>query len=111
MTAQTQDQLLAELKAIFPGFEAYWLDGREDDDFPSSSLHCVYQDLITFLGGASVTPKQWQRLATLINAAVAAGGDPENAVSTCLLEHLGQVGLIKYLRPLLTPAARSRLHA
>jgi hypothetical protein len=110
MTAQTQDQLLEELTTIFPDFKAYWLDGQEDGDFPNTSLHSVYQDLITFLGDG-ITPKQWQSLAELINDAVAFGGDPENAVATCLLEHLGQAGLTKHLRPLLTPAARSRLHA
>jgi hypothetical protein len=55
--------------------------------------------------------QQIERLASLINAAVDAGGNSENAVATCFLEHLGQVGLYKVFKPLLAKEARKRLHA
>ena len=47
--------------------------------------------------------------AKLINEAVDAGGDLENAVSTGFLEHLHQIEATKYLLPYLTERAKQEL--
>ena len=44
-------------------------------------------------------------------AAVDQGGVLENAVATCMLEHLHQVRCDRALRPFLSPAARERMRA
>ena len=49
-----------------------------------------------------------EALAALLNAAVDAGGDAENAASTCLLEHARQVKVDRVLRPWLSQAARAQ---
>jgi hypothetical protein len=46
---------------------------------------------------------------TLINGCVSAGGDMENAVCTCLLEHASQVGIAKTIRPHLSEAAKAEM--
>ena len=111
MDDQSQDELLAALFAIFPAFQAEWLADLEGDTWPSDSLHSVYQSFLPYLSAANPSQEQLQRLASLIDGAVAAGGSAENAVSTCFLEHLGEVGLLRPLSPLLGAASRSRLRA
>ena len=106
-----QEDLLASLFAIFPAFQAEWLADCEGDESPSDSLHSVYLSFLPYVSAASPSPAQLNHLAALINGAVSAGGDSENAASTCFLEHLGQAGMLQPLRPLLSPEARSRLHA
>ena len=102
-------ELLATLCAIFPAFEAQWQAEAEDDPFPGDSLHGVYQSFLPWVSGADVSQEQLQELAVHINDAVAAGGDCENAVATCVLEHLDQVGMRKALRPLLSAESRERM--
>jgi hypothetical protein len=45
----------------------------------------------------------------MINAMVEAGGERENAISTCLLEHASQVKLRAIIRPYLSEAAKREL--
>ena len=106
-----QEELLTSLFVIFPSFQAEWLADREGEEWPNTSLHSVYLSFLPYVSGTNASPEQVKRLAALINGAVSAGGDSENAVSTCFLEHLGQVDMLRPLRPLLSPEARSRLHA
>jgi len=42
---------------------------------------------------------------------VAKGGDPENAVDTCFLEHAHQTGIAKRLGPFLSTQAKAMLYA
>ena len=111
MAELSQAQLLLDLSGIFPEFAAYWARETEGDEFPSKTLHVVYMSFVPFLGSLSPTQAQWQRLADLISREVAAGGDRENAVDTCMLEHLHQVKLNRVLRPLLSRAAKSLVRA
>jgi hypothetical protein len=108
---ESQEELLASLFAIFPAFQAEWLADCEGEEWSSASLHSVYLSFLPYVSGANASPEQLKRLAALLNDAVSAGGDSENAVSTCFLEHVGQVGMLQALRPLLSREARSRLHA
>ena len=111
MHPQSQDELLEALFAIFPEFRTEWLADQEGDAWPSDSLHSAYQSFLPFVSRTNPSQDQLQRLACLLDSAVAAGGDSENAVATCFLEHLGQAGLVRPLRPLLSAASRSRLRA
>ena len=111
MDHQSQGELLEALFVIFPRFRAEWLADLEGNVWPSDSLHSVYQSFLPYVAGIHPSQDQLQRLAKMIDSAVAAGGNSDNAVSTCFLEHLSQVGLVRSLRPLLSAAARSRLRA
>ncbi len=52
-----------------------------------------------------------RQLADFLSSEVAEGGDPENAVDACFLEHAHQVGIANRLRPLLSDQAREMLYA
>jgi len=106
MTAYDQSDLVKDLDRIFPEFASYWEKENEDEDYPSSTLHSVYMSFLPFLLDAQPTQKQWRLLAEHLSEAVAAGGDRENAVDTCVLEHLHQVKLNRILRPLLSKEAQ-----
>ncbi len=99
--------LVNRLSEIFPGFSAEWLADTEGSTFPVLSRHSVYQSFLPFVSGLAATDKQWSALASLLNEEVSAGGDRENAAATCFLEHCGQVGLARKLRPFLDEARRS----
>jgi hypothetical protein len=60
---------------------------------------------------ASFSAKQLRRLGDWLNSAVAAGGELENAVSTCFLEHVRQLKVNRMLAPYLSQAAKDRTHA
>lgn len=109
MQQYTQSVLLNDLVGIFPEFSDYWRAEIGEDEFPSSSLHAVYMSFLPFLAHTNPTPKQWQLIADHFSEAVAVGGDRENAVATCVLEHLHQVRLNRLLRPLLSQEARTHV--
>ena len=110
MAEFSQAQLVLDLSKVFPAFADYW-ERDIEGDLPSKSLHAVYMSFLPFLGGSSPTQAQWQLLASIISREVAAGGNRENAVDTCMLEHLHQVKLNKVLRPLLSEQAKSLVRA
>jgi hypothetical protein len=108
----TPPGLLVALQAIYPSFAEDWYTdnsfGYEDDTFP---FHPVFMEFCMFFGVAAPAATEQQLLATakLINEAVDAGGDLENAVSTGLLEHLHQIEAAKYLLPHLSERAKREL--
>ena len=104
-----QSELLATLYEVVPKFQNVWEGDCTDDPFPSDSLHTVYLSLLPFLSVEPLSEAQLRRLCAIINAEVEKGGTAENAVSTCMLEHLGQVRLAKSLRPWLSKEARRRV--
>ncbi|MGO4703984.1 hypothetical protein [Dyella sp. 2RAB6] len=109
MKKYTQAALLHDLASIFPEFAAYWQAEIRGDECPTSSLHGVYMSFLPFLTRAHPTPRQWQLAADHFSEAITAGGDRENAVSTCILEHLHQMRLDRVLRPLLSKEARANM--
>jgi len=111
MESISQPELAERLSSIFPLFRAEWLTDTSEDSFRSTSLHSVYQSFLPWVSSTLLSAKQLTALAALLNAEVAAGGQRENAVGTCFLEHCGQVGLARQLSLLLSAAAKSRLHA
>ena len=111
MNHQSRDELLKALFAIFPAFQAEWLADCEGEIWRSESLHSVYMSFVPFLAKIEPSEKQLGQLAQILNGAVAAGGDAENAADTSFFEALGPGPLRRNLRPLLSPAAKARLHA
>ncbi len=61
--------------------------------------------------GGAASERQLQALGGLINEAVAVDDELENAVSTCMLEHLRQIKAYKILSPYLSPKAKQKTHA
>jgi hypothetical protein len=97
---------------LFPRFREHWAQG-EPDAGDRLTYHAVMLDFTSFFGGglAEFSERQVVLLSKLVNAAVATRGEVENAISTCFLEHLHQIGAEKALKPHLSAAARANLHA
>ena len=109
MDYNSSSEVLAGLTAIFPDFAKEWEADNPyiwDGEF---SIHSVYMTFLDFLPAVSPNADQLQKTASFINEAVDAGGNSENAISTCFLEHVNQVRLGPKLKPLLTKEARRRL--
>ncbi len=104
-TVDSPSDLAGALTALFPAF------ADELDDHEIATYHQVLQLLAprvaAFLHSSS--ERATKSFAGLLNAMVSKGGDQENAVSTCLLEHASQIGIRKLIRPHLTREARSQL--
>jgi len=97
---------LAEaLTEMFPQFAV------ELEDEEVTSYHQVVQRLTPVITGylKGVSKRTLEHFCELINAMVAAGGDKESAISTCLLEHASQVKLRNIIRPHLSAAAKQEL--
>ena len=97
--------LAATLTKMFPAF-ANELEGEE-----ITSYHQVIQRLAPMVSGylQSAPKKTVQRFCEVVNEMVAAGGERENAVSTCLLEHASQVKVRKIISSHLSAAAKQQL--
>ena len=106
----SQTDLVPKIISIFPEFEAEW-GSWQGDEYPGSSPHVVYMALMPVLDRLDPSEKQIRQFADLINGAVAMGGDAENAVATCLLEHLRGRSFCKKVQPHLSKASRKRLSA
>ena len=112
MDFQKSSDVLHSVIFIFPEFQNEWENANpyinEDGSY---SLHSVYMVLLPYVSArkANFGDKQLKQLASLINDAVTAGDNSENAVSTCFLEHVYQVDLDSVLKPLLNGEAKARL--
>jgi hypothetical protein len=97
--------LLAAVSELFPGFET------ELDDEEAISYHNIVSALTPLLSGylQGASKRRVEAFCDLINTMVAAGGDKENAVSTCLLEHASQVKVRRILQPYLSAGAKKEL--
>jgi hypothetical protein len=99
----------ARLLALFPAYRTQ----RESSDNPyiaedGFSHHGLMIDFTEILGRnvRNFSEQQIDALCRLIDAAVSRTGPLENAVSSCLLEHLQQTGAWKTLGHRLSNGAR-----
>jgi len=103
--------MLAQLQAIFPAFEHSW----DADAWPgmSRTYHSVVNELTEYVPSTlkACSETQVQEFASWLNGSVLAGGDVENAVSTCFLEHSHQLKVYALLAPHLSALAKARTHA
>ena len=97
--------LFARLTEMFPAF-AEEFAGEEIDRY-----HQVLQRLTPVITGfLEASSEQTLRdFCDLVNSLVAAGGERENAISTCLLEHASQVNVRSLIEPHLSDEAKVEL--
>jgi hypothetical protein len=109
---ETPEEMLQQLQLLLPGLDHPW---EEEDQWPGSgrTFHAVARDLTDYFPACclSLTETQLRAFAAWINGMVQAGGDLENAISTCFLEHSGQMGVYKVLAPHLTALAKASARA
>lgn len=101
-------ELADELVRIFPPFSEHWDEGESLGYDGDHTLHTVF---LTFAAKShellhNAEPKQLEEFCTIVNSFVERGGNFENAVSTCFLEHASQLGVRKIIKPLLSAEAR-----
>lgn len=108
----TPDALQKQLIAMFPNFKEELIEEVFDYgyDFPLS-FHRVWMALarVIYTYLQSSTLKALKEFCYIVNHMVDAGGDKENAVSTCLLEHATQLGIKKIIKPYLSSEAKYQL--
>lgn len=97
--------LVEQLVGFFPQFSAE-LEGEDIENY-----HQVIQRLAPVIAGylQASTERTVKKFCELVNAMADAGGEKENAISTCLLEHASQVQVRKIIRPHLGAAAKREL--
>ena len=111
--------LVALLKELFPKFEGEWAEASDEDERQAKyigykvdlSFHRILQ-VFAPIGAELLTnssPKQIGDFCKFINEAVSKGGDLENAISTCLVEHATQLNIRGILKPLLSEASKKEL--
>ena len=98
-------RLAERLVRLFPAFAAE-LGGEEIHTY-----HQVIRCLAPVVGGyLRASPERTvKQFCELVNAMAAAGGETENAISTCLLEHASQVEVRKIISPHLGAVAKREL--
>ncbi len=103
-------ELLASLTSIFPQF------GNQDivEDVAGSpvgiGLHCVMHHFTCYFGAdlQEFSESQLASLGRLLDEAVMVDDQLENAVSTCLLEHLRQISAYTAISPYLSKRAKEK---
>ena len=98
-------ELAEQLIGLFPAFAA------ELEDEVIENYHQVIQRLAPAIAGyLQASPESTvKKFCELVNFMADAGGERENAISTCLLEHASQVQVRKIIRPYLGVAAKREL--
>ncbi|HEV2547764.1 MAG TPA: hypothetical protein VGU20_10530 [Stellaceae bacterium] len=104
-------QLIAFLQEIFPNFGDD--DVIREAESSDNGLHAVMRAFAGYLSARRTEPAahQLRSLGHLLDEAVALDDRLEEAVSTCLLEHLRQIDHYKALAPYLSPRAKARTRA
>jgi hypothetical protein len=97
--------LARRLVELFPSFAA------EFEAEELKSYHQVIQCLTPVITGylQDAPERTTKQFCDLINEMAEAGGEKENAISTCLLEHASQIRIQKIIRPHLGAAAKREL--
>jgi hypothetical protein len=105
---RSPDELLQRLFTIFPQFRANY-------DGPIYDQPLSYDSVLTAFTSdfgaefARSTDNQLRDFATLVNQAVASGGELEHAFSSCFLDHALQIHIDEVLWPYLSSAAREQI--
>jgi hypothetical protein len=99
------EELVRRLIDLFPA-----LAGEFTDERVESYHQVIFLASHRFAGLLELSPERTKRdFCEVINSMVAKGGDQENAISTCLLEHASQIGIRALIKPFLAPAAKAEL--
>ncbi|BCG65201.1 MAG: hypothetical protein methR_P3026 [Methyloprofundus sp.] len=109
----TPEELQHKLVELYPSLEK---ELEEEDGFdygykPEITYHHVWM-AFTIIANECLTGsdiKTLKKFCYIVNYMVGEGGDKENSVSTCLLEHASQIGIIKIIKPYLVSGAKNEL--
>jgi hypothetical protein len=95
------------------GFDSAFETELENEEPGDLNLHRVMMIFGPYFAAnqRAFSDKQLAKLGRWINQAVESGGNLENAVSTCFLEHLHQLKVNRKLVPYLSESAKQRTHA
>jgi len=111
-TINSPRELVNHLINIFPAFVQEWDEGEGFGVKGHYTYHVVFltfgSESRTLLNKA--TTNQIEEFCALINYAVKKGGELENAVSTCFLEHATQLGVLNMIKRCLSVKAKGELH-
>ena len=106
------ENLIEQLLKLFPEFEKE----LEEDDFdcgytPPITYHNVWFRFSPFAKSylSNSNERVIKKFCDIVNYLVGEGGDKENGVSTCLLEHASQIGIRKIVKPYLSREAKDEL--
>jgi hypothetical protein len=96
---------------LFPEFIKEWDNGASFGHRENYTYHSVLQEFapVSLKMLSNATTSQIKDFCNLLNRMVEIGGDHENAVSTCFLEHASQVGVRKIIAPYLSKEAKREL--
>src|SRR5436309_314866 len=101
----TPRDLAEQLIRIFPDFAQEWDEGQgygyTDGDYNFHTVFLTLGEVISELL-EKATVDQKREFCSLVNQLVAKGGDFENAVSTCFLEHASSLGAREDIEPYLS---------
>ena len=99
-------ELYHRLVTIFPDYTFE----RTASDLEEYNYHALLLDFLQYFGvnHPRFSEKQLKKFGDVVNNAVAAGGEIENAFGTCFLEHLGYSFGRKALAPFLSKLAKNR---
>ena len=108
--ADLAEELRSHLADLFPAFDQGCRLDELRDEMVVAPAHFVMrrfaENFPRFAATASL--RNLERLAQLINKAVERDDFLENAISTCFLEHLRQIGAYKRLSPFLSGTAKRK---
>jgi len=95
------------LVKIFPSFAEEW-----EEDEECLGVHNVFGHFTDYFScnQKSFSPEQLAILGDFINKSVRNDDVVENAISTCFLEHLVQIGGNRILMPYLDDLAKKKMH-
>ena len=106
-----QENLQEKLVELYPVLEK---ELEEDYDYrynPNLTYHHIWMAFVPIshrcLIGSNI--KTLKEFCGIVNYMVDEGGDKENSVSTCLLEHASQLQIRKIIKPYLTSKTKNEL--
>ena len=96
--------------ALDPSFETEMENEGPPEEFTHHQIVMIFAEYFS-VNHRAFSERQLRSLGQWLSEAVAAGGEIENAVSTCLLEHSRQLKVNRVLAPYLSKQAKGGTHA
>jgi len=106
MGQTSPEQTLQFLATLDPQFGVEWEREAEPGEVTHHGLMQFFAQHFAH-NHAKYSEKQLRRLGEWLSQSVASGGVIENAVSTCLLEHMRQLKINRVLAPYLSKEAKN----
>ena len=99
------EKIKEKIITIFPEFKNEF---EEDEEI---TFHCIFLTLspISNVLFSSATQKQIKEFCSILNSGIQNGGEFEDAISTCFLEHASQINIRNIIKPHLSKEAKNEL--